>query len=52
MVAIALIQILPYLDLGSNIGPFTLASRARGHQVISVDPDPENHAILYNSLGR
>ena len=40
------------LDLGSNIGPYTLASRAMGNNVISVDPNPENQVILYNSLGK
>ncbi len=38
-------------DLGSNIGVFTLASLTMGNKVISVDPSPQNHAILYNSLG-
>ena len=38
-------------DLGSNIGPYTLASRAMGNTVIAVDPNPENQALLYNSLG-
>ena len=38
--------------MGSNIGAYTLASRAMGNPVISVDMDPENHALLYNSLGK
>jgi len=38
------------IDLGSNIGPYTLASRAMGNTVIAVDPNPENQALLYNSL--
>jgi len=38
------------IDLGSNIGPYTLASRAMGNEVIAVDPNPENQALMYNSL--
>jgi len=38
------------IDLGSNIGPYTLASRAMGNRVIAVDPNPENQALIYNSL--
>jgi len=38
------------VDLGSNIGPFSLASRKMGNTVVSVDPNPENHVLLYNSL--
>ena len=41
-----------YADIGSNIGAYTLASRAMGNPVISVDMDPHNHALLYNSLGK
>ncbi len=42
----------PYtLDLGCNIGAYTLASRAMGNPVVAVDADPENHAVLFNSLG-
>ena len=39
-------------DMGSNIGVYTLASRAMGNPVISVDANPQNHALLYNSLGK
>jgi len=38
------------LDFGSNIGAYTLVSRKMGNKVIALDPDPENQAILYNSL--
>ena len=38
--------------MGSNIGAYTLASRAMGNPVISVDANPQNHALLYNSLGK
>jgi len=38
------------LDFGSNIGVYTLASRIMGNKVIALDPDPENHALLFNSL--
>ena len=41
-----------YADIGSNIGAYTLASRAMGNPVISVDMDQQNHALLYNSLGK
>ena len=40
------------IDLGSNIGVYTLASRAMGNKVIAVDPNPHNHALLFNSLGK
>ena len=39
------------LDFGSNIGAYTLASRTMGNWVIALDPDPENQALLYRSLG-
>lgn len=38
------------LDIGSNFGGYTLASRAMGNQVIAVDGQPKTHALLYNSL--
>jgi len=38
------------LDIGSNIGTYTLVSSKMGNPVISVDPSPENHALLFNSL--
>ena len=46
-----LLKILFVSDLGSNIGVFTLASLSMGNKVISVDPSPQNHAILFNSVG-
>ncbi len=44
--------VLDISDIGSNIGVYTLASRAMGNPVISVDANPQNHALLYNSLGK
>jgi hypothetical protein len=44
--------ILFNLDFGSNIGAYTLASRKMGNKVIALDPDPENQALLYNSLSK
>ena len=40
------------LDFGSHIGAYTLVSRKMGNKVIALDPDPENQALLYNSLGK
>ena len=41
-----------FSDIGSNIGAYTLASRAMDNPVISVDMDPHNQALLFNSLGK
>ena len=39
------------IDVGQNIGWFSLYSRAMGHSVISFEPNPLNHLRLCESLG-
>jgi len=38
------------IDIGCNLGPYTMLASSTGHDVIAVDPLPENHALLYNSI--
>lgn len=38
------------LDIGANIGWFTLAAAYAGHRVIAVEPGAENLALLQHSL--
>ena len=43
---------LKLTDMGSNVGPYTLLASTAGYNVISIDPLPENQALLYNSIGQ
>jgi len=39
-----------WLDLGANIGTFSLLCLARGAKVIAFEPEPENFALLNQNL--
>ena len=41
-----------FLDLGANLGMYSLAVAGRGGRVIAVDPVLENLALLRASLAR
>lgn len=38
------------IDVGMNVGWFTLLSRSLGHEVLSFEPDPSNIIRLCESL--
>lgn len=41
-----------FLDIGSNVGYFSLIAAQRGHDVIAVDADPEACALLSRNAAR
>ena len=39
-----------YLDLGANIGTFSIKTASRGYKVIAFEPDTENCEILKQNV--
>jgi len=39
-----------WLDLGANIGTFSVLAASKGAKVIAYEPEPENYEILKNNL--
>jgi FkbM family methyltransferase len=38
------------LDIGANVGSYSIYAAKKGHKVISVEPDPSNFAILLRNI--
>lgn len=38
------------LDIGANVGCYSIYAAKKGHKVISVEPDPSNFAILLRNI--
>lgn len=38
------------LDVGANVGTYTLYAALRGHQVLAIEPEAQNYALLYRNI--